>query len=172
MPLPLRKAGLALHVAASVGWIGAVTASLVIGIAATVTSDQSVIRGAYLSMQIIGWYALVPFSLASLLTGLIQAFGTTWGLLRHYWVVIKLTMNLFAAAVLLLYMQTVDYLANSARSAAATGNDMAGNPSPILHAAGALILLGVALTLSIYKPRGLTRRGRRTGFTLGRAPAH
>ena len=41
-------------------------------------------RGAYLAMDLIGWFVIVPLSLASLLTGLVQALGTTWGLFRHY----------------------------------------------------------------------------------------
>lgn len=36
-----------------------------------------------------------------------------------------------------------------------------GDPSPIVHALGAIAVLLVALVLSVYKPRGLTRRRRR-----------
>jgi hypothetical protein len=47
---------------------------------------------------------LVPLSLASLLTGLVQSLSGAWGLFDHYWVLAKLLMNLFAIGVLLLYM--------------------------------------------------------------------
>jgi hypothetical protein len=39
------------------------------------------------------WSVLVPLSLGSLLTGLVLSLGTTWGLLRHYWVLIKLLIR-------------------------------------------------------------------------------
>jgi hypothetical protein len=33
------------------------------------------------------------------------------------------------------------------------------NPSPVIHAGGALVLLLIATALSVYKPRGMTRYG-------------
>jgi hypothetical protein len=44
-----------------------------------------------------------------------------------------------------------------------SGADLLGlrNPSPVVHAGGALLLLLVAATLSVYKPRGMTRYGQR-----------
>lgn len=58
------------------------------------SGDPELVRGSYLSLREIGWYALVPFGFASWATGLIQSLGTTWGLLRHYWALLKLLMNL------------------------------------------------------------------------------
>lgn len=156
-----RKLSLVVHVAASVGWIGAAATSLVLAALPLTSSDPNLIRGSYLSLQAIGWYALLPFGLASLATGLIQSLGTEWGVLRHYWVLIKLIMNLLATAVLLLYLQTLDNLADQARATSHSAVVSMANPSPVVHALGAIALLLVALILSVYKPRGLTRRGRR-----------
>ena len=63
------------------------------------------VRDAYLAMDWIGWFVLVPLSLPSLLTGLVMSLGTQWGLFRHYWVLAKLLINLLANIVLLLFMQ-------------------------------------------------------------------
>jgi hypothetical protein len=157
-----RKLVLVAHVGCSVGWLGAVATSLILGLAGVASRDDQVVRASYLTLEVIAWYALIPLSFASLLTGLIQSLGSAWGLFRHYWVVAKLLANLFATAVLLLYLQTLTYLANLARTAAsATDMDDLRNPSPVLHAAGAVGLLVMALVLSIYKPRGLTTYGRR-----------
>jgi hypothetical protein len=159
----MRKVALVAHVGCSVSWIGAIATSFVLGVAGIASPDGQVVRAAYITLDLIGWYALIPLSLASLITGLIQSLGTTWGLLRHYWVIAKLLMNLFATGVLLLYTQTIAYLTNLARTADTTAElDQLRNPSPILHAVGAMVLLLVALVLSIYKPRGLTAYGRRT----------
>jgi hypothetical protein len=158
----VRKVALVTHVGCSVGWLGAVVTSLVVAAAGLASRDGQVVRAAYLVLEVIGWYALIPLSLASLLTGLIQSLGTTWGLLRHYWVLAKLLMNLFATGVLLLYMQTLTYLADLARTASTAADlDSLRNPSPAAHAAAAVALLLVALVLSIYKPRGVTGYGQR-----------
>jgi hypothetical protein len=156
----LRKFALTAHVSASIGWLGAVVAFLVLAVAGLTSQDAQTVRAAYLTMELIGWYALVPLALASLLTGLVQALGTTWGLFRHYWVLFKLLINLFATIVLLMYTQTLDHLA---RVAAETSGDLSGlrSTSPLLHAGLALLLLLVAATLAVYKPRGVTPYGRR-----------
>ena len=68
------------------------------------------------------------------------------------------------------------WLAEAATTATSPGQ--LRDPSPVVHAAAALILLVVALTLSVYKPRGMTgyglRRSRRTATggreAVGAAP--
>ena len=158
----VRRLALVAHVGCSVGWLGAIVTSLVVAVAGVASGDGLVVRATYLTLEVIGWYALIPLSLASLVTGLIQSLGTTWGLLRHYWVVVKLLMNVAATGVLLLYMQTLTYLAHQARAATTAADlDRLRSPSPVVHAAAAVTLLGVALILSIYKPRGLTGYGQR-----------
>jgi hypothetical protein len=157
----VRKLALTAHVTASVGWLGAVAGSLALGVAGLTLQDPERVRSVYLTLEPMGWYVLVPFSVASLLTGLLQALGTRWGLFRHYWVVAKLLMNVFATLVVVLYMQTLGYLADRA---AATGADSVSelrSPSVVLHAGGAVALLLLATVLSVYKPRGLTRYGQR-----------
>ena len=156
----LRKLALTAHVTSSVGWLGAVATSLALAVAGLVSEEPQTVRGAYVNLELLGWYVLVPSSLASLLTGLVSSLGTSWGLFRYYWVVAKLVINVFATVVLLMYMQSLDYLARLAVQTAA-GGDLGGlrSSSPLLHAAAALLLLLVATVLGIYKPKGLTRYG-------------
>jgi hypothetical protein len=164
----LRKLALTAHVTASVGWLGAVAAFLVPAIAALASEDAQTVKGAYLAMELMGWYVLVPLAIASLVTGLVQSVGTRWGVLRHYWVVFKLIINLFATFVLLMYTETLGYLADLA--ATTPGEDLGGlrSASPVLHAGAALVLLLVATTLAVYKPPGVTPYGRRRA---ARAPS-
>jgi hypothetical protein len=61
-------------------------------------------------------------------------------------------------------MQTLAYLADvSAHTTIFSPGEVGGlrSPSPTLHAVAALLLLLVATTLAIYKPRGMTRYGQR-----------
>jgi hypothetical protein len=160
----LRKAMLTVHITASVGWVGAVAASLALGVAALTSPDVQVVRGAYLAMEVLGVAVLVPISVASLLTGVVQSLGTVWGLVRHYWVLFKLVINVVATAVLLLYTSTLGLLADRAGDPALTLAQLR-SPSPLIHAGAGLLLLVAATVLSVYKPRGVT------GFGLRRASA-
>jgi hypothetical protein len=107
----VRKLVLTAHVASSVGWLGAVVAFLGLAVVGVTNQDAQTVRGAYLVMEPAAWLVLVPLAFASLLTGLIQSLGTTWGLFRHYWVVFKLLLNLMATIVLLTYMETFAVMA-------------------------------------------------------------
>ena len=157
----LRKLALTAHVTASVGWLGAVAGVLALAVAGLTSDDPQTVRAVYIAMEATGWFVLVPLAIASLVTGVVQALGTKWGLFRHYWVVFKLLINVFATIILLMYMQTLGSMADIAR---ATGGDHLGglrSPSPLLHAAVALLLLLAATTLAVYKPPGMTKYGRR-----------
>lgn len=161
MPPRVRKAALTLHIASSVGWLGAVLTFLALAVAAVTTPAPETMRAAYLAMEVIGWAALVPLSLASLVTGVIQGLGTVWGLIRHYWVLMKLLLTVLATAILLMYTQTLEAFARAAGPAAPAGAAaMLPSISPVLHAAAALAVLAVAMVLSVFKPRGLTGFGR------------
>ncbi len=80
----LRKLNLTAHVTSSVGWLGAVASFLVLSIAGLTSENADSVRGAYVAMNLIGQFMIVPLSLAALATGLIQSLGTHWGLFRHY----------------------------------------------------------------------------------------
>jgi len=155
-----HKLALTAHVVSSVGWLGAVATSLALAVAGVVSEDLQIVRSAYVALEVLGWYVLVPFSVASLVTGLVSSLGTTWGLFRHYWVLAKLVINVFASIVLLMYMQSLEYLAGVAAQTSSAG-DLAGlkSASPVLHAGAALLLLLLATVLGVYRPRGLTRYG-------------
>lgn len=156
----LRKFVLTAHITSSVGWLGAVAVFLALAIAGLTSDEVQTARGIYLAMESVGRFVLVPLALASLLTGLLQSLGTHWGLARHYWILVKLVLTILSAVVLLLYLQTLSQLATSAQRMSA-GGEPSGlrDPSPVLHSAAALLLLLLAATLSVYKPRGMTRYG-------------
>jgi hypothetical protein len=156
----VRNFALTAHVVSSVGWLGAVGAVLAMSVIGLTSQDPQTVRGAYLVMEPAAWFLLVPLAFASLLTGLVQALGTVWGLFRHYWVLFKLLINLFATSVLLLYMETFSVMADVAADPS-SDLDMVRSSSPLLHAAAALGLLLAAAVLAIYKPKGLTPYGRR-----------
>lgn len=163
----VRKFALAAHVAASVGWLGAIIGFIAHAVAGLASQDVQIVRAAYLMMDLTGWFVLVPLSLASLLTGIVQSLGTAWGLFRHYWIVVKLSITVFATVVLLFYTRTLDKLASAAAANATFsaadlgGHHHGGAASPVIHAGVALLLLVACVLLSVYKPWGKTAFGQR-----------
>lgn len=160
-----RRFTLTLHIATSVGWLGAVVGFLALAITGATTNDTEVSRAAFVAMDATGRIVLLPLALGSLATGTVQALWSRWGLLRHYWVATKLAATILATGVLVLYLQTLGALADLARSADTAALQ---SPSPALHAAGAALLLVIALVLSVYKPRGVTAYGWRRQQARGR----
>ena len=158
----LRKFALTAHITFSVGWLGAVAAFLALAIAGLTSADAQMVRSTYMAMDLTAWFVILPLSFASLLTGIIQSLGTSWGLFRHYWVVIKLLIAVFATVVLLLHMKAISHIAGVAAETALSSVDLRGLRIQLVANAGAaLLVLLVAVTLSVYKPRGMTRYGRR-----------
>jgi len=156
-----RKFALIVHVTASVGWIGAVVAYLALVVAAMTSQDAQTLRAAWIAMELTGWFAIVPLSLVSLLTGLVMSLGTKWGLFRHYWVLFSLALTILATVVLLGNMQTVSFFAGKAAEtdSADVGGLRGGLGSELLHAGVGLLVLLVIQVLNVYKPRGMTPYG-------------
>lgn len=153
-----RKFALAAHLTFSVGWIGAVIAYVALGLAAVNAPDVDTVRAAWVAMELIGWYVIAPLAIGSLLTGLVIALGTRWGLIRYYWVLFSLALTLLANVVLLLHLPSVTIQADSARtlSGVTTLKALGGD---LFHSTLGLVLLVVILALNVYKPPGMTTYG-------------
>lgn len=156
----LRKFFLTLHVTCSVGWLGAVVAFLALAWAGLASPDPATVRASYLGANTVTWWVIVPASVASLVTGVVQALGTPWGLVRHYWVLAKLILNLFASGLLLLHTQPIGGVAQAAAEMTLGAGDLRSVRIQLLgDAVAAILVLLAATALSVYKPRGVTRYG-------------
>ena len=160
MPPGVRKLALTAHVTSSVGWLGSVAAFLALAIAGLNSKDPQLVRAAYLAMELTTWFVIVPLSVASLVTGLVQSLGTTWGLFRHYWVLVKLLLTVLATIILLVHTQPISYVADVAAATTLSSTDLGQvRVQLVADAVAALVVLLGATVLSIYKPRGVTRYG-------------
>ena len=164
---PIRKLVLSLHLAVSVGWIGAVVVYLALGIAAVSTRDASTIRAAWTAMELTGWYVCVPLAAGSLVTGISMSLGTKWGLFRHYWVLVSFLLTAVCAAVLLLHMPTVSATADVAQTAEGSALEALGGD--LFHPSLGLVVLLTVHFLNVYKPAGLTRYGWRRQHAVNRS---
>jgi hypothetical protein len=161
----LRKLAFTAHVVASVGWLGAAVAYAGLVVSALRSRDTQMVRAAYLSLEPLTSFAIIPLAFAALLTGLIQALGTPWGLFRHYWILFKLMLTLVATLVLLGNTRTVKALATVAADPA--GADVRGLEGQLIHSAGGVLVLLLTTVLAVYKPRGMTRYGWRKQHEQG-----
>lgn len=143
------------HITFSIGWFGAVTVFLVLAIIGVTSRDMQLARATYLAMELSGWFVIVPFCFGSLLTGIVQAVCTQWGLFKHYWIVIKLILTLAATILLLLHMQPISYLAGLAAKSPLLNTQNIGLRIQLIADAGAaLIVLMAIITISVFKPWG------------------
>ena len=83
MTAGLRKLGLVLHVTASVSWLGAVVGFLALTVPALWSSQPFMVRAAYVSMDVLARFAILPLCVASLVTGVLQSLISPWGLVQH-----------------------------------------------------------------------------------------
>ena len=155
----LRKFALAAHITLAVGWIGAIAGYIALDVAAATSQDAQTLRAAYLAMEVMAWYVIVPLALASLLSGLVMSVGTKWGLFRHYWVMISLLLTIIATVVLLVETQTISYFADRAADPTTSGDDLRALGNTLVHSVGGIAVLLVILVMNVYKPRGITQYG-------------
>lgn len=161
-----RKFTLIAHVTFSIGWFGLAAAVLVLAIAGLISDDVGVVDAAYGGTTLIWRFAIIPFALAAMTTGLIQALSTPWGLVRHYWVVVKFLLTFGAVVLLLLHTESLLPTLSAAAIDSSRGHVAAHSGIPprihlIVAASGTLLLLLVTTTLSIFKPWGKTAYGQR-----------
>ena len=163
MTARLRKLALTVHVTLAVGWVGALLGYLVLVVAAMRSEDSQVLRASWLAMELIGRQLIVPLAFGALVTGIVMALGTPWGLFRHYWVVLSLALTSLATLILVQHMETVGALTRMAAEGNPSdlGRLVAGLRGELLHAGVGLLVLLVIEALNIFKPRGMTVYGRR-----------
>lgn len=154
----VRRIALTAHVTSSVGWLGAVVAYLALAVHGLTGGEAATARAAFLSMELIGFYVIVPLSLATFATGLLQSLATEWGLFRHYWIIAKLAIAVVGTVILLVHMNTAVTSAAAIAADTSQSLDSLGHlrPQLVVHAGGGLIALVVATVLSIFKPWGKT----------------
>ena len=104
----------------------------------------------------------MPLSFASLLTGIVESLGSTWGLFRHYWVATKLMLTALATIILLVHTQPIGWVAAAAAESALSSQDLRQLRLQLVgDASAALFVLVMTTALSVYKPWGMTPYGLR-----------
>jgi hypothetical protein len=151
MRQPLRNLALTAHVVFSVGWIGAVACFLALAIVALIAPSSRTASAT--AMALTTCLVIVPLGVGSLVTGIVQSLCTPWGLVKHYWILLKLVLTTVSLAVLGLHLAPIADLANADLG---IGNAVNAHARLAGAAAAAIAVLVFMTALSIYKPKGLT----------------
>lgn len=154
---PERRALLVVHVAVSVGWLGLTLGLLTLSVTGYASKSPDTTVAAYRAMKIFSDWLVVPVALLTLVSGLVLALGTPWGLARHRWVVVKFWITLATALLTAFSLRPgIDRLAADAVAGVPdTGLSMVSAPA----VATATYLFVTAI--SVLKPWGPTKRGGR-----------
>lgn len=140
MTAGIRKLALTAHITFSVGWLGSVVVYLAIALDCLRKTDAQAVTSVVSVLEFIGWFVIVPLSIAALVTGLVQSLGTEWGLFRYYWILVKFALTVGAVTILLLHMPAV--------------GRKSGVMAEVVHAGGGLLVLLTTTALSVFKPWG------------------
>lgn len=142
----VHKLALTAHILGSVGWFGIALLVAFCAVAAASTNDSALSEALLRTIETAPWLS-IPVGLIAVSTGVVLSLGTTWGLVRHWWVVAKI---LIAVAVIVTDALVVG---SAAHQAVVNGNAPSELYDPtIAH----VVVLAVATLLSVLKPRGRT----------------
>ncbi|MEV7559750.1 hypothetical protein [Streptomyces sp. NPDC089795] len=157
-----RKLTLALHVVTSVGWVGLSLSMAVLAVMGYTTDDAAIAKGVYYAMYVFDDTSVTVFSLAAAITGILLSCGTKWGLLLHWWIVVKWVITLFMTffAWFVIHPIVMDASERTATAGGAAPDPGGAGVFLVWSVPALFVLLTVAAVVSVYKPWGKTSRGR------------
>jgi hypothetical protein len=166
-----RKAVLVLHAITGIGWMGVDIAVFVLLMTARTTDDPALVVSGFTAIRMIVPIAVPPLSLGILVTGLILGLGTRWGLVRYWWVLIKLLLSLVMTVLVFVSLvpavNSIAVLSTTATSADAVRASLGALPTQLMFPPiVSFLMLGVAAILSIFKPWRRTPWSREPGSVL------
>jgi uncharacterized membrane protein len=123
------------HIIVAVGWLGAAAAKLLLGVTALTSAAPEVTQSLFMATQVLN-VGFPPLAIGTFATGVLLSLGTRWGLVSHYWVVLKIA---FGVGVV---------VSSITLSRAATPTMIVG--LSVAH----VLMLAIATIVSEYKPWG------------------
>jgi hypothetical protein len=150
-----------LHMVCGIGWMGLDIALLVLAVTALRTPDADVIYSSYRAIAIAFPGPVMLLSFGMVLTGLLLGWGTHWGLLRSWWVLVKLVLALVMLALVVFSLTPaltgLPALLTPGLSADELRASLGAMPNMLLFPpVVSFLMLATAVILSVFKPWGLT----------------
>ncbi|MFB6554663.1 DUF2269 domain-containing protein [Streptomyces sp. NPDC056405] len=161
---PARRASLVVHVVASAGWLGLSLGLLALGATAATTASAVTVEASVRGMKLFADWLLLPLAFLTLSSGVLLALGTPWGLARHRWVYTKFWLTLATATATVFALRPG---VNSAVAAVAAGESLPDAGEVLFGPVVSLSAYVFMTVISLLKPWGPTRRGRRLRAQAG-----
>ena len=155
----MRKGVLVVHIVSAGAWIGIDVVMAVFAFTALGTDDDSIRALCFRALELFAVWPLITTGLVCLLSGFVLGLGTRYGLVRYWWVAIKLVLNVVLVLLVVFALRPgVVELAKHGRQF------MAGEPASL--AADSLAFpptvsttaLLIATVLAVFKPWGRIRK--------------
>jgi uncharacterized membrane protein len=154
-----RKSVLLLHIASAGAWLGIDVVMAVLIFTALLTDDDRTKALSFRALELIAVWPLLTTGMICLLTGVVLGVGSKYGLVRYWWVAVKLALNLLLSGLVLVA------LAPEVSQAAARARLFESGQQVVLTV-GDLIFppivsptaLLVAMVLAVFKPWGRIRK--------------
>ena len=153
-----RKTVLVVHIVAAGVWIGVDVIVAVLVLAGWFSADSTVRGIAYQALALFVVWPMLTAGLVSLVSGLILGLGSPWGLLRYWWVAVKLGLNLVLCTLIVVILQPgMGEVADHGRRLQA-GATLDQDVSMLFFPpAVSLTTLSLATVLAVFKPWGRIR---------------
>lgn len=154
-----RKGVLVIHIVSAGGWIGIDVVMAALVFTALFTGDSATKALCFRALELFAVWPLLAAGLVCLASGVVLGLGTKYGLVRYWWVAVKLVFNLALATLILVALRP------DVTAAAEQGRRFAAGEAAAL-AVGDLVFppivsttaLVVAVVLAVFKPWGRIRR--------------
>jgi hypothetical protein len=155
-----RRTTLIAHIVSAGAWIGIDVMVAVLVVAGRFARDADVRGLAYQALAAFVVWPMLTSGLVCLATGAILGLGTKWGLLRYWWVAVKLVLNLALCALILFALEPgmAAVAAHGREVSAGGGGDPAAASELFFPPAVSLATLTFATVLGVLKPWGRLRR--------------
>ncbi|GAA5064205.1 putative membrane protein [Thermocatellispora tengchongensis] len=154
-----RKTVLLIHIVAAGAWIGIDVVMAVVVFTALLTGDDATRALCYQILELITFWPLLAAGLVCLASGVVLGLGTKYGLVRYWWVAVKLVANL------VLTVLVVVALGPGVRELGRAGRDLAAGQAVAVPVGDMIFppivsptVLLIAFALSVFKPWGRIRR--------------
>lgn len=159
-----RNATLVVHIVAAGAWIGV---DVIVGVLVCTGwfADQVQLRSlAYQALAAFVVWPMLTAGLVCLASGLVLGLGTKWGLVRYWWVAVKLVLNVVLCTLIVVVLQPgMGEVAAYGRDLLGGGADPATVSTLFFPPAVSLTALSLATVLAVFKPWGRVRASRSTG---------
>ncbi len=156
-----RKATLAIHLFSAGAWIG-IDVLVAVLVAVGWWSDDPERRAT--AYQALGWFVVWPMftmAMVCLASGLLLGWGSRWGLVRYWWVAVKLVLTLVLSTLILVALRPgMPDVLEHGHNLAAGVPDRIDVSFLFFPPAVSLTALAFATAIAVFKPWGRIGRQR------------